>query len=187
MAPERDVRGPRASAVIVQRSIDAEQAKHRRRRFVRLLVTLGLIAFLIWGANVSLVGNVVQASLAATSRAAGTDLVGHLRWYVDPTTIVLDLRAAGADTEALLPAALGTGTRLMLPGVVKNVILTRRGQPVYGLSGADLQRFGAALAERRNPLVALRDLPAALRLPAGTAAQVGDATEAARQWAGGGP
>ncbi len=187
MAREPQSRSPRSSAQVVRSSLDAEQARHRRRRWLRMLVTLGLIGFLVWGANVSLVGNAVKASLAASDRAAGTALVGHLRWYVDPTTLVLDLQAAGADTEALMAAALGAGNRLMLPGVVQQVLLTRRGQPVYSLSGADFVRIGGQLAERRNPAVVLRALPAALKLPDGTAAAVADAAEAARQWAGGAP
>ena len=187
MAREPQTRGPRSSAQVVRSSLDAEQARHRRRRLVRTLVTFGLIGFLVWGANVSLVGNAVKASLAADPRAAGISLVGHLRWYVDPTTLVLDLQAAGADTEALFPIALRAGPRLMLPDAVRQVILERRGEPVYTLSGANFLRLGGQMTEQRNPLVVLRALPAALRLPDGTAAIVADAAEAGRHWAGGAP
>jgi hypothetical protein len=188
MAREVDDRRPRSSAQVMKSSIDDMRASRRRRSWLRRLFTLALLGFLVWGANVSLVGNPVKASLAADPRTAGIGLVGHLNYYVDPTTIVLDLaRPAGVDTANLFRAALMTGRRLLAPGLVNHVVLARLGQPVYELSGADYRRLGLQLAEGRNPVLVMRDLPAALRLPDGTTAPAADASEAARLWAGGAP
>jgi hypothetical protein len=185
MAGETERHRARASAVIVRRSIDEERAKQRRRSRLRTLITLALIAFMVWGANVTLVGNPVRASLAGDAHAAGIGLVGHLGWYVDPTTIVLDLRQlAGADTMELFPAALAAGGQLFAPDLVRRVVFARSGEPVYELSGADFRRLGAQLAARRNPVLVLRDLPALLRQPDGTTAPVADAADASRHWAG---
>ncbi len=188
MARDNDTRRPRSSAQVMQSSIEELRASRRRRSWVRRLFTLALLAFLVWGANVSLVGNPVKASLAADPRTAGIGLVGHLNYYLDPTTIVLDLaRPADVDTANLFRAALMTGRRLLAPGLVNHVILSRMGQPVYTLSGADFRRLGLQLAGGRNPVLVMRDLPAVLRLPDGTTGPSVDAAEAARLWAGGAP
>ena len=188
MALGSESRRARTSAEVLRSSIDEVHARRRRRSFVRTLFGLALMAFLVWGANVTLVGKPVKTALAADPHTAGIALVGHYAYYVDPTTLVLDLRRPGdADTSYLFLAALAAEHRLLLPNLVNSVVLSRMGEPVYEVSGADYRLLGGQVAERRNPVLVLRDLPAVLRLPDGTTAPVGDADEAARRWASGAP
>jgi hypothetical protein len=67
---------------------------------------------------------------------------------------------------------------------VKRVIFARLGAPVYEMSGEEYRRLGGQLAAGRNPVLVLRELPAALRGPGGGAVDVADAATAARRWAG---
>ena len=188
MVRDDQVRRARSSTEVMRRSFDEERSRQRRRSWRRRVFGLALIAFLVWGANVTLVGNPVKTSLAADARTAGIGLVGHFAYYVDPTTLVLDLRQpTPGDTAWLWTAALRTAPRLVLPNVVKQVLLERAGTPVYLMSGDDYRRLGRQLAEQRNPVLVLRDLPATLKLPDGTLAPAGDAAEAAQRWEAGAP
>ncbi len=188
MALGSESRRPRSSAEVVRSSIDEVRSKQRRHSLFRLLLTAGLIAVIVWGANVVLIGDPLKAALDADAHTRGMPLVGHLAYYVDPTTLVLDLRQPVAlDTVYLFRAVLAAEHQLLLPDVVKRVVFRRMGTSVYELSGADYRRLGGLVAEGRNPIVVLRDLPAVLRLPDGTTAQVADADDAARHWASGAP
>jgi len=54
---------------------------------------LVLIVVLILATNFFLVGNPVKSALAKDSRNERFKLVAHYRYYVDPTTLVLDVRS----------------------------------------------------------------------------------------------
>ncbi len=188
MALGSESRRPRSSAEVVRSSIDEVRAKQRRHSLFRMVLTVALIAVVVWGANEILVANPLKNSLASDRNTAGLEVVGHFGWYVDPTTLVLDLRQpVGRDTTWLFRGVLTAERRLMLPTALKQVLFQRMGKPVYELAGADFHRLGGLFAEGRNPIVVLRDLPAVLRLPDGTTAQVADADDAARHWASGAP
>jgi hypothetical protein len=185
MAAKGGARRPRTSAEVYRSSVDELHARHRRRSFVRTVFTLGLIAFLVWGANVTLIGKPLKSSLASDPATAGIPLAGHLRYYVDPTTLILDLKGPlAADTDALFRGALLASHSLVAPQLVKRVIFAHLGAPVFEMSGMDYRRFGDELAAGRNPVLVLRELPAALRGPLGGTVDVGDAATAARRWAG---
>ncbi len=162
----------------------AQQKRKGRRRWITGLVLLGA---LVWGANTFLFSKPAAKALLADPRTSGVVIAAHLRWYVDPVTLILDLRqtqvADPADLlGALLRAVKGVDDATWMPG---NVVLQRGGVPVYTIDGAVLSRLAAEYATAPKPAPLLLALVQALRLPDGSAAPQQSVTDAAQRWASG--
>jgi len=180
-------RVPRSSAQVVQSSLKELRKERKRSSLLRTVFGLALLAVLVWGANLWLVGRPVRAALASDPRTAAIGIVGHLDKYVILPTLVLDLRTVGvADTNDLLRAVLVVGRDLRSLTIIDRVVLARNGEPVYALSGDDFRRSGHDLTVVRNQVVVLRSLTDALRLPDGPKPPPMDFGDAARRWATGG-
>ena len=183
MAFDGDRGRARNSHEVIRSSLRDLHGRQRRRSRLRTLLTLALLAVIVWGANDFLAGQPVEQTLAGNPAFGGIALQGHLRYYVDPTTLVLDLKAVSAtDTTDALRAALAVCRQLLLPDLVSRVVLARGGTPVFTVDGATYRRLAL---NPGNPVLALRSLAAAL-VAAGGGPASADPAQAARLWAGGG-
>lgn len=199
-APE-DTHGPRVprgSVKILENTLVEHRAARGRAAVVRGGAGLVLIVAALWGANAFLVSQPVSKALAADTAAARVRLGARFQWYVDPTTLVLDLRSADpAAPERAFRGLLVAADAMRREGrTFGRVVLARAGTPVYVLSGDDFRRLGGEFASARNPLDLLRAIPPMLRGTFGSnafgpfgatmAGPLGerDLTAAARRWLG---
>jgi hypothetical protein len=159
-----------------------------------------LVAILVFAANYGLVTRPVNQALAADTRNAGYALWAHYRWFVDPGTLVLDLRRA----EAAAPIDLFRGLFQSAAAFAAEnrqfdrVILARAGEPVFVLKGESYATLGREFQAGQNPVFLIRTLPEKLFRPSGEQAypqwtggllgvvgkQMEDANKVARDWAG---
>ena len=187
MTSGRDPRVPRSSAQVVRSSLDELRSRRKRHRVRRTILGIAVLVGLVWGANLLVVGRPVGAALASDPRTAVIGMVGHLDHYVNPTTLVLDLRSpAVTDTSDLLRGVLVVARDLISLRMLDRVVLARSGTPVYELSGDDFRRLGRDFTIVRNPVVVLREFSDALRLPGGQKPPPAEFGDAARRWATGG-
>jgi hypothetical protein len=189
MASPSEPRAPRHSAEVVQRSLRDLRAQRRTGSIRRTIFGLAVVAALVWGGNLIMFGRPVSRAIASDPHTAGMGVAAHLRHYVDPTTLVLDLRrAAVADTSNLLWAVLLAGKALNAGSRrFRRVVLSRAGSPVFVLDGHDFQGLANEFSAGRNPVALLRSIPARLRLPDGQPAPSADVGGVARRWAAGAP
>lgn|GEM_PF-2809110 len=168
-APEP--RAPRSSAQIIRNSLDDHHERRKSRALRRAIAGGVFLLVLVWGANAFLVARPTAAALAAVPAFAGIDLRAHLHYFLDPTTLVLDLRSTGPAPEDAFRALAAVAGALHAAGRdFERVVLTHRGDAVYVLTGADFARFGDAVTAGRSTLEVARGVPARLRGPAGSGA-----------------
>jgi hypothetical protein len=179
-------RTPRSSAEVVRSSLEDLRSRRKRHALRRTVLGLALLAALVWGGNHFMLDRPVTAALASDPRTAGIGLVARFDHWVNLTTIVLDLQRAGvADTDDVLRGVLVIARDLGRLSMVHRVVLARNGEPVYAMTGDDFRKVGREFTLIRNPLVALRDLNEALRLPGGAKPPLADIGTTARHWASG--
>ena len=173
--PQEDTHGPRvprSSVEVVANTLVEHRAARGRRAVIRGGAGLVLIVVALWSANVFLVGRPVRQALAADTAAAHLRLDARFQWYVDPTTLVLDLRSA----DPAAPEQLFRGLLVAADAMRREertfgrVVLARAGTPVYVLSGDDFRLLGGELASTRNLLDAFRAIPPMLRGTVGSGA-----------------
>ena len=177
-----------------------------KRPFVRravlpfLLVALAIAAVL--GTNAWFVGRPVRDALAGDPRNSGFSLHAHWAYYVQPSTLVLDLtRVDNAAPVDLLRGTFRAAEAMQRGGrTFDRVVLARAGTPVFFLTGEDFRTLGANVAIGENPVYLVRTFPEKLHRPDGSSAfgtwtggllgvvskQMEDVTSAAREWAGDG-
>jgi hypothetical protein len=148
----------------------AMRVQHQKKRRRRWIVIVVVLVALVWGLNYFMISRPIAAALAADGRSAGIGLTGHLRYYVDPTTLALDLgRVQVADTtdvfRALLMVAKGLSDASW--GIPGAVALSRDGNPVYTIAGGALRQMAHDYPLARKPAVVLLALVQALRRPDG--------------------
>jgi hypothetical protein len=182
-------RVPRSSAVIVQKSMRELRERRKKKGRRRWIFGVLVLAALVWGTNAYLFRRPATAALAADPHTSGVVLAVHLRYYVDPATLIVDLRRADvADPtdlfRGLLRAIKAVDDATWIPGTV---VLLRAGTPVYTISGAELSRVAYTYSVAQNPASVLVDLVGQLRLPTGDAAPPMPVTDAAGRWAAGRP
>lgn len=179
-------RAPRSSAEVVRSSLDELRSRRKRHAVRRAVLGLALLAGLVWGGNHFVLDRPVTVALASDPRTADIGLKAHFdRWVVLPT-MVLDLQRPGvSDTDDLLRGVLVIARDLGRLSIVSRVVLARDGRPIYALTGDDFRKVGREFTLIRNPLVALRDLNEALRLPGGAKPPLADIGTTARHWASG--
>ena len=163
-------------------ALRVERKKKGRRRWI---VGLLLLAALVWGMNAYLYGRPASAALAADPHTSRMALAAHLRYYLDPTTLILDLRRADvADPvdlfRGLLRAVKKADDATWIPSTVD---LQRSGTTVYTIAGADISRLAYEFSIARNPNSVVVQLPGKLRLPDGGALPPMQVSDAATRWA----
>lgn len=200
--PQEDTHGPRVprhSVEFLANTVAENRVVRRRRAAVRSGVGLVLIVAELWGANIFLVSRPVSKALAADTAAAHLRLDARFQWYVDLTTLVLDLQGADpAAPEQAFRGLLVAAEAMRREGrTFGRVVLARAGTPVYVLSGDDFRLLGGEFVSARNPLDVLRAIPPMLRGTFGSDAfspfgatmadPLGerDLDAAARRWVGG--
>lgn len=170
-------------------------------RIVRPVLLVLLLVALVAGANHWMVGRPVATKLASDERNAGFDLAAHYQYFLNPGTLVLDLKRVDAAAPLDLlrglfqaAAALHAESRHF-----DQVLLCRSGKTIYLLDGVAFGTLGAEFAGGQNPVYLIRTLPQHLRRPDGTPAfgewqggllgvvkeQMEDVSDAAHQWAQG--
>jgi hypothetical protein len=173
--PQEDTHGPRvprSSVEFYANTLVERRAARGRRAAVRSGVGLVLIVAALGAANFFLVRQPVGAALAADTAAARLRLIAHFQWYLDPTTLVLDLRSAEpAAPEQLLRGLLVAADAMRREGrTFGRVVLARAGTAVYVLSGDDFRLLGGGLASTRKLLDVFRAIPPMLRGTVGSGA-----------------
>jgi hypothetical protein len=189
-----------AFPMMSQSSGQVRQPRHRRIAPI-LAITLALVALLIWSGNYLLVSKPIRTELNSDSRNASFHLVGHYRYHVDISTLVLDLRRV----EAVAPADLFRGLFQSAKAMHESgrsftrVILARSRGSVFLLKGHDFRELGREYSQEQNSVYLIRTLPEMLFMPSGEPAfgswtggllgvlgrQMEDATQAASTWANG--
>ena len=169
----------------------------------RIVVWLGagLIAAcgLVFSANHFLVDRPIQLKLAADSRNTGFSLSAHYGFYLDVSTLVLDLKAVDSASpadlfRALMQVAVATYEDQRR---FSSIVLARSGRPVFEIDGAAFTELGSEHFHGENPVYLLRTLPEKLRRPnegpafgswsggllGVTAKQMQDLAAAGKEWA----
>lgn len=181
-------------------SADAPTAvPNRRRRWPYLIALLAVAAALVWVLNYVLIQRHVSHVLDSDPRNAGYSISAHYRFYVEPGTLVLDLREVSAAAPLDLFRGLFQSAAALTSAGRRfdRVILVRAGTPVFMMTGEDFANLGAEFAGGQNPIFLIRTLPEKLYRPSGEAAfghweggmlgvlgkQMEDANNAGRQWA----
>ncbi len=203
MTDPHDARLPPRSGKAVRSAVKDLHRRRRRSTLVRAAVGLVVLAVLVWAGNHFFVEQPVRDALAADPVAAKTDLSLHLHYFVDPTTLVLDVgRADTTDPETVLYALVVAASQLHeMDFDFRRVLLVGRGGTAFIVAGIEFDRLGAAFAGKGNPVEWARRVPPLLRGTAGSAAfgpvagplppllglQAADAESAARRWIAGTP
>jgi hypothetical protein len=190
----------RESAPANSEPANASLAAVPRTRWKYLFVLPLAAGLLVWGLNYILVQRSVTRALTSDPRNGGYSLAAHYHFYVEPSTLVLDLR----DVPSAAPLDLFRGLFQAAAALASagrhfnRVILARAGTPVFTMTGEDFRRLGTEFAAGQNPVFLIRTLPEKLHNPTGEAAfahweggvigvlgkQMEDANAAARRWAG---
>jgi hypothetical protein len=173
-----------------------------RRHFLRnslllLLVLSGGVILL----NHTLVSRPIGATIEHDDRNAGFSLHAHYRYYVDPSTLVLDVR----DVRSVAPIDLfrvlfqAAETLQVEKRTFSTVLLANEGTTIFLMKGTDFSELGKSVRYGENPVYLIRTLPETLYDPDGRAAfgtwtggvlgvlakQMEDVTTAGRKWANG--
>jgi hypothetical protein len=172
----------------------------RRRRW--LLLAMPMVALLVvWSLNYLQVGRPVKNTLNGDSRNSGYSLSAHYGYYIDPSTLILDLREVESAAPVDLFRALFQSAEALHDAgrTFDKVVLARSGTSVFIMKGDEFSTIGAEFGGGQNPVYLIRTLPERLFRPNGEAAfarweggllgvlgeQMEDANEAAQQWAAG--
>ena len=163
-----------------------QRTQQSRRRWVVIVVAL---VALVWGMNYVMISRPVAAALAADPRAAGIGFTAHLRYFVDPSTLSLDLaRMQVADTADLFRGLLlAAGALDRSAWSFRRFVLSRAGDAVYSIPGSDLYQLAHDYAVSRKSAVVLGTLLTKLQLAGSQGPAPATVEEAARLWATGRP
>ena len=166
---------------------------------------IGIAAFALVAvvllANVVLAWRPVSKALSEDSRNSGYVLRAHLGGYVNPSTLVLDLREVklAAPVDLLRGVFQSAGALHSAGRRFDRVVLERQGTPVFLMKGQDFADIGAQQTSGENPVYMIRKFPSKLYRPDGTAAygewtggifgvlknEMEDVTHAITEWSGG--
>jgi len=157
---------------------------------------------LIWTTNYVLVQRNVDQASGSDARNSGYRLSAHYRYYIDPSTLILDLRISKAAPLDLLRGLFQSAGALASAGRnFDRVILARSGTPIFIMAGKEFSQLGAEFSGGQNPAFLIRALPEMLYTPSGKPAfgrweagmpgalekQMSDANEASKAWSGAKP
>jgi hypothetical protein len=167
------------------------RVQHEKKRRRRWIVVVVVLVALVWGLNYAMVSRPVAAALAANQGTSGIAFTAHLRYFLDPTTLSLDLgRIQAADTTDVFRALAAAANALVDGswGIPSTVALSRGGNLVYTIAGDDLRQRAHDLPFSRKPAAVLGAIVQALRGPDGKPLGPETTVEsAARRWVTGRP
>jgi len=118
----------------------------RPRALRNSLAALVLLCLLVWTGNLVLIGLPVSTELGSDSRNESYHLSAHYRFYIDPTTLVLNLRSVDqAAPIDLFRGLLQAAKALHEKGrSFSQVILARGGKPLFTMDGESPRVFRRA-------------------------------------------
>jgi hypothetical protein len=170
------------------------------RRRVGSVVALALLAVLVWCVNYFIVTEPVQTMLGDT-KAQGYTVTSHFAYYVNPLTLVLDVRSADTAEPGVLFRSVFAAAHAMHVAYrpFQRVLLARSGKTVFVLDGVQFDTIGAVFARGQSRDFLTLRLPGMLRTPQGDPAYpafvpgprrayiaaVENAKDAAKRWAAG--
>ena len=101
-------------------------------------------AALVWGANALLVGRPINSALGDDPRNTTYTLRGHYGWYLNTSSLVVDLIKVGDVAPADLMRGLFQSAKAMHDAGRKfdRVFLARSGNSVYLMTGSDFEELG---------------------------------------------
>ena len=186
-----------ANTEIAEAPRTSKMSKGTRQTSAGLL----LLVLLVWAANFIFVGNPVRSALATDPRNKRYKLVAHYHYYVDPTTLVLDVRSVDDAAPIDLFRGFFQSAQAMHEAgrSFSKIIVSRSRSAVFYMDGADFEQIGAGYGGGENIVYLIRTLPEKLHDPDGTPAygtwtggiigvslrQMQDVTDAGRRWAQG--
>lgn len=172
-----------------------------KRRFLGVGVLIVLILIVVAGLNHLLVRSPVADALKADSRNEGYRLSARFHLFLDPKTLVLDLKEveSAAPIDLLRGLFQAAGALHQADRSFDRVILARSGDDVFHLDGGDFRELGSEFENGQNPVYLMRTLPEKLKTPSGSPAystwtggilgvagrQMEDVSDAANRWSAG--
>lgn len=133
-----------------------------------------LIAFAIggiWLWNYAAVGSPIATALNNDPRNPKGGLTAHFAEYLDPSRLVLDLRADAAGISCVdVMRMLFTAGRTTSAWRFDEIILSRRGKRTYLLTGSYFREMGVEYLAGENPIYLMRTFPENVRRLDGTSA-----------------
>lgn len=160
---------------------------------VVLLVGVMMVGGMVWAANYFLVGMPAGHALDSDPRYETVELRAHLRYWIDPRVIVLDLRSVGEiDPSDLFRGVFEiTRSSANLGGEFKKALLKGHGTVVFQISERSLRTVEAMLETGTDEAELIRILPEHLLTASGypaygeTVRPVEDLADAAERWENG--
>lgn len=161
------------------------------------MLVLAAVPGLIWIGNWAAIHRPVASSWADDSRNEGIDIWTHYAWWVQPDTLVLDIRDVSLSKAAVdVMRMVFRAAEVMKDRDFDTVILAYRGETRFVMDGDDFTVLGQQAAYGENPVYMLRTFPEKLRTPSGARAfpmweggvlgvlskQMEDLTELQQQW-----
>lgn len=181
------------STVEIQEQVGGRR-RLRRRWFITTLGAVLLCLIL----NLAFATIPVGITLAKDDRNATITLLARFGYYLDPTTLTLDLWDAGEASTADLTRVLFhvAASRTGWPQV-RRVTFSRRGRPLFILPGEVFSQIGRLFEAGENPVYLMRTFPERLYLPSSERAfgsweggvlgvltkQMGDLNDFGQTWA----
>jgi hypothetical protein len=172
------------------------------RKLIGLALICGAFVTTILLAGYMRVGKPVADAMASDPRNGALRLTARHAYHVNPRVLVLDLKSAESASPADLWRIVFDAAEALHEHERKfdQVILARRGTPVFLLSGSDFESLGNQREYGENPVYMIRKLPSMLHHPDGNAAygewegglfgvlarEMEDVNSAASRWAEGG-
>lgn len=133
----------------------------RRHPLRYVLAGLVLLCLLVWAGNYLLVGLPVSNELGSDPRNGGYHLSARYRLYVDPSTLVLNLRSVDQAAPLDLFRGLFQAAKAMHEHdrSFSKVVLERAGKSIFMIEGSAFAELGAEYAAGQNPIYLIRTLP----------------------------
>ncbi len=130
-----------------------------RKSFIALSVVIGVVA-LIAGLNLTSATLPVRSELAKDPRNKTVAMVAYLGHFVDPATLVVDIRGiSGEVSQADVTRGLFQTAVALKEKEFKRVILAHRGTAKFQMEGAFFRSLGQDFDSGQNPVYLTRTLP----------------------------
>ena len=129
----------------------------RRTTYLLSLPLAALALIALW--NYLTVQRHLSQVIESDPRNSGIEVFAHYQWFVNPQTLVFDLRDVSGDNSPMdVSRTLLQFAEKLKDNNYQSVVLSYKGTPRFALQGAYFQKLGAEY-EFQNPVYTLRTLP----------------------------
>ena len=134
--------------------------KNMEKRFARIvLVILGLLVAIIVTANYVLLQHPMSQVLKEDARNDGIQVFTHFKYFVDPTTLVYDLRSVSGESSPMdVTRVLLKYAERQQDSSFSTIELSHQGTGKFLLQGDYFKTLGKEF-KQQNPAYTLRTLP----------------------------